>query len=178
MYKTGRILSGLTRVASFLGTLCIVLMMLHVTADVAGRYLFNRPLPGTIAIVGHFYMIAVVFIALGVAEEQRAHISVEFLTDMLPDSFQGWIAVFSSILSAAVFGLLAVRAYEEAMKKKKVGAAMEQGSAMIPVWQSYWFIPLGAGLIALICIYKALVTASGSRSGLRETDLDVEIIHD
>ena len=176
MLHLGKALSGLTRVASLIGTVCIVLMMLHVTADVVGRYLFNKPLPGTIAIVGHYYMVAVVFIALGVAEEKNAHISVEFLTDLLPKTIQAWLSVLSGLLTAAVFGLLAVRGYSEAMKKTNIGAAMEQGSSMIPVWQSYWAIPIGAGLITLICTYKIVVTLTGSRNGLQETSQDAEII--
>ncbi len=76
MIHVGKALSGLTKIGSLLGTICIVLMMLHVTADVVGRYLFNAPLTGTIVIVGHYYMIIVVFIALGVAEEKNSHISV------------------------------------------------------------------------------------------------------
>ena len=78
MQFVGKFLSGVTRIASLFSTLCIVLMMLHVTADVIGRYLFKAPLPGTIVVVGHYYMIIVVFIALGVAEEKRLFGHVEW----------------------------------------------------------------------------------------------------
>ncbi|MDP5335124.1 MAG: TRAP transporter small permease, partial [Paracoccaceae bacterium] len=74
-------------------------MMLHVTADVAGRYLFNSPLPGTIVTVANYYMVIIVFIALGVAEEKRAHISVEFLTDLMPAGMQKAFLILSGVLT-------------------------------------------------------------------------------
>lgn len=178
MQFVGRFLSGVTRIASLFSTLCIVLMMLHVTADVVGRYLFNAPLPGTIVVVGHYYMIIVVFIALGVAEEKRAHISVEFLTDMMPKTLQAWIAVFCGIVTVAVFGLLTFSGYLQAIKKTKSGASMEQGSQLIAIWPSYWAIPVGAALIALIAAYKVVVAVTGCQSGLKEEFESTEIIHD
>ena len=178
MLLVGKFLSGLTKTASLIGTFCIGLMMLHVTADVIGRYLFNAPLTGTIVIVGHYYMIIVVFMALGVAEEKGAHISVEFLTDMMPKSVQSWLSVFSGVLTVAVFALLAVSGYFEAMKKTKYGASIEQGSDMITIWQSYWAIPIGATLIALIAAYKIVVALTGSQNGLHETLEDAEIINE
>ena len=178
MFFIGNLLSGLTRMASLIGTICVGLMMLHVTVDVIGRYLFNAPLIGTIVIVGHYYMIILVFMALGMAEEKRAHISVELLTDLMPRSVQGWLSVFSGLLTTAVFCLLAIGGFKEAMKKTKYGASMEQGTDMIDVWQSYWMVPLGAGLIALIAIYKVIVTLTGSKSGLNEKLEGVEVIHE
>lgn len=178
MLYIGRFLSGLTKIASLMTTLCIVLMMLHVTADVVGRYMFNAPLPGTIVIVGHYYMIIVVFMALGVAEEKRAHISVEFLTDLLPKTAQSWVAVFSGVLTAAIFSLLAYSGFVQAAKKTASGASMEQGSRLIAIWPSYWAIALGAALIAVIAAYKVIVTVTGWKNGLQDDFESTEIIHD
>ncbi|WP_069298620.1 TRAP transporter small permease [Neptunicoccus sediminis] len=178
MVHVGKALSGLTKIGSLLGTICIVLMMLHVTADVVGRYVFNAPLTGTIVIVGHYYMIIVVFIALGVAEEKNAHISVEFLTDMMPRTIQGWLSVFSGLFTIFVFGLLAISGFTEAMKKTNSGASMEQGSSLIAIWPSYWAIPIGGALICLIAGYKVLVRVFKTRNGLHETLEADEIVHD
>ena len=178
MFLIGRLLSTLAKASSLIGTICVILMMLHVTADVAGRYLFNAPLPGTIVMVANYYMVVLVFIALGVAEEKRAHISVEFVTDMMPERVQNGFSVFSGILTVAVIGVLMVAGYKEAVKKTNIGATMEQGSQMIEVWQSYWAIPVGAGLMVLIAAYRVIVTVTGLRSGLNETDINAKFIND
>ncbi len=178
MFMIGRLLSMLAKASSLIGALCVIAMMLHVTADVAGRYLFNAPLPGTIVVVANYYMIFLVFVALGVAEEKRAHISVEFVTDMMPARVQTGFSVFSGVLTVAVIGVLMIAGYSEAVKKTNIGATMEQGSQMIEVWQSYWAIPVGAGLMALIAAYRVIATVTGQRNGLNETDINAKFIND
>lgn len=178
MFQIGKGLSWLSGFASVIGTICIILMMLHVTADVTMRFLFNMPLPGTITIVAHYYMIVVVFIGLGVAERQSAHISVEVVTDLLPKAAQGVIAVLAGLVTAGAFGLLMVRGWKEAMSKTAIGASIEQGSDMIPVWQSYWVLPLGAGLMVMIAVYRVLVLLTGSECGLSENTDELETLHD
>ncbi|MBB3994840.1 TRAP-type C4-dicarboxylate transport system permease small subunit [Sulfitobacter undariae] len=178
MFKIGRLLSMLAKASSLIGTLCVIAMMLHVTADVAGRYLFNAPLPGTIVVVANYYMIILVFLAIGVAEEKKAHISVEFVADMMPQRVQNGFSVFSSLFTVGVIGVLMVAGYSAAEKKTKIGATLEQGSQMIEVWQSYWAIPVGAALMALIAAYRVIVTVTGQRSGLNETDENAKFIND
>ncbi len=178
MFKIGRALSFLAKSSSLIGAICVVLMMLHVTADVLGRYLFNAPLPGTIVVVANYYMIILVFIAIGVAEEKRAHISVEFLTDLMPERPRTVLSVFSGLLTVAVIVVLMIAGWTEAVKKTKGGATMEQGSQMIEIWQSYWLVPVGAALMALIAAYRVIVTVTGWRNGLSETDIDAKFIND
>jgi TRAP-type C4-dicarboxylate transport system permease small subunit len=178
MYAIGRFLSFLSKTASLIGAICILLMMLHVTADVAGRYLFNSPLPGTIVTVANYYMVIIVFIAIGVAEEKRAHISVEFLTDLMPAGIQKAFLILSGVLTVWVTTILMMGGYSEAMKKTLSGAKMEQGSRMVEVWQSYWLVPVGAALMALIAAYRVVILLTGARNGLNETDTDAKFINE
>ncbi|ASM74384.1 MULTISPECIES: TRAP transporter small permease [Roseobacteraceae] len=178
MFLIGRFLSSLAKASSLIGTICVILMMLHVTADVIGRYFFNAPLPGTIVVVANYYMIVLVFIAIGVAEEKQAHISVEFVTDMMPKRVQTGFSVFSGVLTVIVITALMIAGYTEAVKKTNIGATMEQGSQMIEVWQSYWAIPVGTGLMVLIAAYRVITTVTGLRSGLNETVMDAELINE
>ncbi|WP_109466903.1 TRAP transporter small permease [Albibacillus kandeliae] len=178
MKLIGRALAGLVSMASFISTISIVLMMLHVTADVTCRYLLNQPLPGTLTIVAHYYMIIVTFVALAVAEKQEAHITVEIVADMLPPFAQRLLGWLSFVLTSAVFTLLAWRGFEIAMGKTKIRASIEQGSDMIPVWQSYWAIPIGAGLIALVALYKLVTEVFGVKSALTHPLDDLEMLHE
>ena len=178
MFAIGKFLSWLAKGSSLIGTICVVMMMLHVTADVIGRYMFNAPLAGTIVIVANYYMIILVFLAIGVAEEKKAHISVEFITDLMPQKVQNGFSVFSSILTVIVISLLVVAGFTEAMKKTNIGATLVEGSQMIEVWQSYWAIPVGAALMVLIAAYRIIVTLTGLRSGLDETDQNAKFIND
>ena len=178
MYAIGRILSFLTKSASWLGAICVVLMMLHVTFDVAGRYFLNTPLPGTIVVVAHYYMIILVFIGIGVAEEKNGHVTVDVFTDMLPPKAQTGFGVFGGLVTAAVICMLMIGGWTAAVKKTSNGATMEQGSRMIEIWQSYWAIPVGAALMLLLVIYRLFITLTGARSGLDEATAKAEFFND
>jgi len=178
MFRAGRFISFLLKAASLIGALCIVLMMLNVTADVTGRYLFNAPLPGTTVFVANFYMIILVFLAIGVAEEKKAHISVEFLTDMMPKRVQGILSIFSGLLTVAVIGLVFVAGWTEAVKKTDSGATVVQGSQMLQVWPSYWLIPIGAAFMATVAAYRVITKVTGQRSGLDETTEQADFFSD
>jgi TRAP-type C4-dicarboxylate transport system permease small subunit len=166
MLKIGWFLSRLTDLTTVVGGLVIALMMFHVTLDVLSRYLFDLPLPGTIAIVSHYYMIIAAFVPLAFAELKGAHISVEVVTEKLPPAVQKHLAGWSYLLSAVVFALLAMRTWKEALTMHKIGASIVQGEASIPLWPSYYVLPAGFGLMVLILAYKFFAYLSGQESGL------------
>ncbi|CUR47966.1 TRAP transporter small permease [Alloalcanivorax xenomutans] len=166
MYALGRWLSKITNLMTVIGGLAIALMMLHVTFDVIGRYVFGTPIPGTITIVSHYYMIVAAFVPLAYAEQKNAHITVEVVTERLPQIVQkhleGWALAFSGV----VFSFLTVRTWGEALSKHAINASVVQGDASIAVWQTYFVLPVGIGLMTLVLFYKFIVYLFGLKSGL------------
>ncbi|WP_102225354.1 TRAP transporter small permease [Acidimangrovimonas sediminis] len=149
------------RLLSLIGTLCVVLMMLHVTADVVMRYAFNRPLPGTLNIVSRYYMVIIVFLSLAVAERQDAHISVEIVYDLLPSGLRRLLAPLSWLLTAAVFAAVAIRTGQVAWTKTLIRASVDEGTSAIPIWQSYWPVAIGSAVFALFCAYRLVLALIG-----------------
>ena len=166
MHSLGRWLSRLTDAMTILGGLAIALMMLHVTADVAGRFIFGTPIPGTITVVSHYYMIVAAFVPLAFAAQKNAHISVEVVTDRLPSVIKRHLEGWTLLLSAAVFALVAVRSWEVALSKYGIDASVVQGNTSIPVWPSYFVLPVGLGLMTVVLVYQFVVYLFGLRSGL------------
>ncbi|SDN99438.1 TRAP-type C4-dicarboxylate transport system, small permease component [Lutimaribacter pacificus] len=147
-------LTLLEKLASFAGMACVVLMMIHVTADVAGRSFFGHPVPGTITVVSSFYMVALSFIPLAVAERLNAHISVDIIFERLPAWMKRALVSLNYLFVTTVLAFATVRTWQVAVDKTNIGAAIQQGTAMVPVWQSYWLLPVGLGLMALLCVTK------------------------
>ena len=73
-----------------------------ITASVLLRVTVNSGIPDTIVMVRELMVVAIV-LPLAIATTQRAHIVVEFLSNMMPRRVQNWLVVFGS-----VFGLLAL----------------------------------------------------------------------
>jgi len=168
MQLFGRFLSRITLVMTFIGGLAIALMMLNVVLDVAGRYLFATPVPGTITVVSYYYMIIAAFVPLAFAEQKNAHISVEVVTERLPGWLQRHLNTFSLLLSTVVFLLLAVRTWGEAVSKQDIGASVVQGVNSIVIWPTYYVLPVGFALMALVLVHKFLASLFWVHSGLDE----------
>jgi TRAP-type C4-dicarboxylate transport system permease small subunit len=145
-----RILDGVT----FIGALAVFLMMAHITLDVAMRFLLNDPPPGTLVIVSRYYMVVVAFLSLAFAERRSGHINVEIVSERFPLPVQNTFNVLGAMLSCTIFAMLAWRGFEEGMKKQHIGAFALEQDISIPIWPSYYLLPIGAGLMCLTLIFK------------------------
>ncbi|MEC7762645.1 MAG: TRAP transporter small permease [Pseudomonadota bacterium] len=172
MYRIGRALSFVTNLLTVVAGLAITLMMLHVTADVVARTVFNSPLPGTITYVSNWYMVLAGFIPLAFTEQKSAHISVEVVVERLPGFVQKHLAGWLLPVSIITFAILTLRTFEEAIVKYEVGASIVQGASKIWVWPTYFFLPVGCGLMTLVVTYKFLIYLTGQPSGLHDEQSD------
>lgn len=143
-----------------LGLLFLFLMVVQVTVDVVLRYVFNMPLVGTITYVSVFYMVAIAFLPLATAERHDAHISVEVVTELLPGGLRLALQRLAQLFSMAVFALLAVRTAYEAVTKMGIGSYVIDAGTRIPTWPSYFFLPVGLGLLAIVLASKLFRGAS------------------
>ncbi|TDK53398.1 TRAP transporter small permease subunit [Antarcticimicrobium luteum] len=68
----------------WLAALLLLLMAIHITADVAMRNLFGAPIAGTLEFGTYYYMVAASFLALGYAQLRDHNISVDILVYSAP----------------------------------------------------------------------------------------------
>ena len=154
MQTVEKSLSGVIGLATVVSGLALVLMMVHITADVASKFFFSQPLPGTIAIVSQYYMVAVVFLPLAFAERRSQHITVEIIVERLPLLFQRRLNGLSSAYTAIILGLLTWRGVEEALRKTDVGTFIIEQDVRIDTWPAFYLMPIGTGLIVAALVYK------------------------
>ncbi len=155
-------ISWVEKFAAFASVFCVVLMMLNVTADVVGRYIIGRPVPGTITIVSSYYMVALTFIPLIVAERRNAHVAVDVLFASFPSWLQRPLYSLNYLLITAILVVLTMRSTEMALQKTGTGAVVEQGTILIPIWQSYWLVPIGCSLMALVAVCRFVCGVIGA----------------
>lgn len=154
MALIGRLITRLTNLASSLGAACILLSIGHVTLDVTMRVIFGMPLSGTVLFVSVYYMVAIAFLAIAAVERHDAHISVEVVTSLLPRRPAAALQGLSLLLTAVVAGALALRTWQEAMVKFRVGAFTMEAGDRIYTWPSYFILPVGFGLMLLVALWK------------------------
>jgi TRAP-type C4-dicarboxylate transport system permease small subunit len=171
LFSLGRLLGRLTDLLAILACAAVVLMMLHITFDVVMRFI-GYPIPATVTIVPHYYMLPIIFLPLALAERNNAHITVEILVQLLRRSWQRALAVLSWAVAAGVFSILLYQTWIDAVEKWRVGTFMMEVNWKIPIWASYFFLPAGFALVVAVLLYRIAVTLTGLRSGLGEASHD------
>ena len=82
-----KLADGIANVFAYIATAVIVILTLHVCVDVASRYIFNLPLPGTTEMVARYYMVGAVFLPLAYCQIHRQHFNATLFEAFLPRTF-------------------------------------------------------------------------------------------
>ena len=151
MNMTGRMIGRLTVV---IAAVAILLMMLHVSADVLFRVVASKSLPGTAEIVSHYYMVALSFLPIAYAELKDRHIEATVLTDLMPASAQATLKILGMLFSLGIYGLMTYVSGREAIKKTAINAVVESGTHKLLVWPSYWILPVSFALMCLALLLR------------------------
>jgi TRAP-type C4-dicarboxylate transport system permease small subunit len=142
--------------------IAVLLMMTHVTADVASRALLGRSLPGTIVIVSDYYMVACAFLPLAYTERLGHHITMDALSGRLTPRAARFQVACGHIVTLIVFGLLTYSAWLTALKKYKLGAFDMESGVRLYIWPSYWLLPIGCGVLCLFVTMRFIQFATGN----------------
>ncbi len=172
MTALGRILAWLVTASTLVGAVAVVLMMLQIVADVASKNLLAWPLPLTSIFVANYYMVIAAFLPLALTEKLARHISVEVVFRHLSARWQAWLGGAVCLFGGIVAAAIAWELWFEAMKRARVGTFIVEQSIAMPIWPTYFVLPLGFGLLALVLFYRVLVLVTGLAGGLGEAPLD------
>lgn len=138
-----------------LSGMCLILMMIQVTADVLFKYLISSPIPGTAEIVASYYMVAVVFLPLAYVELKGSSIMVELFFRHLSERLQVIFQFFSLILGFIFYFVLMIQSWEVA-KESFHQQEYIHGVWKVIIWPSRFIIPLGFG-VASIAVFISIV---------------------
>ena len=98
----------------------LFLMMLITAIDVAGRYLFNRPLNGGFEIT-EMMLAALIYCGLPLVSQRREHIVVDTFDTFMPPMLKRTLDVIADIICAATLGGLAYLIFRRAMRVADYG---------------------------------------------------------
>ena len=146
------------------GGAALVLMMLHIVADVATKYLFNDPIDGTTEIVAAYYMVAVVFLPLAYVTFAEGHLIVELFTARMKGRPLAALVGCAGLVTLAYLLFFVWFTGVEAVRRTREGEAWETSVDLVAVWPSRWFLTVGLAAMALY-VALALVRHFGRGSG-------------
>jgi TRAP-type C4-dicarboxylate transport system permease small subunit len=157
--KTVRLTS---RTVFYLGSATLLIIMVLVTLDVGGRYLFNKPLLGVNEIC-EFMLAGAVLLGLAYTQILRGHVMVELLYDRLSPKTQAILALFHCLIGMFIFGLIAwqsaIMTYDNWQDR------LTSDILRIPAWPFRSFAPVGAFLLTLELFVELVEVLKKLRKG-------------
>ena len=157
----------------------ILVMMVHVTLDVALKYLVNTPIQGTLEITAYYYMVSAVVLPMAFVELTRQSIAVDLFYQMMGPRLQVAVTFFVLLLSAVGYGGLAWISFPDALEafaKREI----VMGTINIYIWPSRFLLPIALFVTMLVCLRHAwrVLTDASARAQLTSihgVDTDSEV---
>ena len=131
--------------ASICGALVFFYMFL-VAANITGRYIFNRPIDGTLEI-GQLVLASVIFFSLAYTQKEDAHIRVTAVLKMLPQSWQNRFEAGILLIGFLIMILMAWRAFPFAMESFRMREV--HMSVDVPIWPTKFIFFIGWCILGL-----------------------------
>ena len=146
------------QVFSVVASIGILVMMLHVLANVATRYLFNAPVAGTLEMVSYWYMPVVTFLGFVLAKQADEHIEAPLIFDRLTWGDRRVLTVACGVVAAALCAAFAWFAFTgealHGLERRTTG-----GVSTIEIWPVF-FLPPVVFLILAVMYGSAVVRAA------------------
>ena len=150
-----RAVDYMARTLAVLAGISAGLMMLHVMADVAGKYFLNAPVPSTAEVVANYYMIATVFLSLAYIEARGSAIAVDLIYDHASLPVQRAMLKaghFFTLLFYLGFGWFSL---DVALRAYAVKETVD-GLWRITIWPAKFMLPVGLAIACLILVIKII----------------------
>lgn len=138
------------RALNLVGVCAIPLIAINVTADVIGRYFFNRPIPGALDL-SELLLVVVVCFALAYTASIREHMSVDVVTSRLGRRAEAILNVLTGLTGLAVLLLLTFYAALDGITTYRSG--LETSILHMPIYPFRFVVAIGffALSLELIC---------------------------
>ncbi|MFZ7101426.1 MAG: TRAP transporter small permease [Peptococcaceae bacterium] len=91
---------------AYIASAAYLFMVVSMSFDALGRYLFNRPIPGTYEINIFYAFPIIVYLGLSYTYREKAHIAIDILVDRVSKKNQYIMSIISSLLVSVVSFLL------------------------------------------------------------------------
>ncbi|MCW9033250.1 MAG: TRAP transporter small permease [Alphaproteobacteria bacterium] len=148
--SVGRIINSLCKGLALGGGLVLFLLSVMTVISVAGRFLFDTPIPGDFELI-EIGCSAAVFAFLPYCHLHGGNIMVDVVTMKLSRSWQLRLESFGSLVFAVIATILVWRMYIGGVDMK--GSGEETMVLMIPRWWGFPFIIPSLGLLVIVTYY-------------------------
>jgi len=147
---------ALGQALAFVGGIAMLLMMVHIVADVAMQHFLNDPIDGTTEIVAAYYMVATVFLPLAYVAFMEGHLVVELFTGRMTGRRLNLLIAITGLATLTYLAFVIFHTADEAVLRTRDGEAWETSVDLVAVWPSRWLLPIGLGAMAIVVLFQTI----------------------
>ena len=144
----------LLRAVALISAVSVFVMMVLVVINVAGRYLLNKPLAGTLEFTESL-LVLIIFLSLALTQYDGGHIRVTLLTRRLPKALAQAATVFCMLAGAAFFTWCAYAAWKFALQSWSF-KEQEWGTVVFPLYPVKFVVFVGLLMLAIQFLLDAI----------------------
>jgi TRAP-type C4-dicarboxylate transport system permease small subunit len=142
-----RVLDRVVDGAMVVAEVAIVLMMVHITAELISRWTFRHGLESVPEFVAFYYMTSVAFLSLAYVTRGNGQIAAEFFTQYLKPRQRQLLEGVIGFLLGLFMLLLTWQLTQEAVTMTAM-AEVHQGVTMnLPKWPGRWIMAIGSAIM-------------------------------
>ena len=135
-------------VCTGMGFICVLAMMFQIVGDVFGRYVFNAPIQGTVAITSNWYMVGATFLPLPLVQKEKKHIMATFFADRFSGGGKYIFELVADIVTLVILAVAGGYLLDKALLCYAMNESVEEVYT-IPIWPVHFFLPLGCWVMCL-----------------------------
>lgn len=136
-----------------LAALALLLIMLVSLGNALSRTWFKAPFYGSNEMVAQWFLPAAVLLSIAGAQVWKEHIDVTLATESLNPRNLAWVRLIVYVLSAGACVAFAWYGFLYALRQTSIGATA--GITSLPTWPSYYLVPLGFTVAAIVFVLDA-----------------------
>ncbi|SEB74495.1 TRAP-type C4-dicarboxylate transport system, small permease component [Paramicrobacterium humi] len=147
-----RLLYGSATILGVIAAASVAGLMITVIADTAGRFFFSTPIPGANDYSRYWWMILIVFGALGIAERRNEQIEALVLEALMPTKLKVIWRYIRAALVTVTLTLMLIAMIPTAWKHRLQGE-YAPGSE-ITIWPTRYILVVGVAVFLVVTIVK------------------------
>lgn len=163
----GGILAALYTCASY----WVLVIMAWILADVAGRVLLGRPIPGTAEIVAYSLPV-ITFLQIPHVLRAQQHLSASILGERLGPRGRALIGILTSLIGVALFALATYSSWKPMVTAWTAGEYVGEGAMRIPAGPA-WTVIVASCVLMAAQFLSTLVRDYGVLLGWSQPSQDV-----
>lgn len=162
--------------AMIVAEVAIVLMMVHITAELLSRWIFRQGLESVPEFVAFYYMTSVAFLSLAYVTRSDGHLAAEFFTEQLKPRHREILAGVIGIWLGLFMLLLTWQLTQEAVTMTATREVHQGVTFNLPKWPGRWIMAIGSAIMMAfsfaIGIQRLFGLAGDRPAGAKPASLD------